>query len=58
MRKIWVAAALIAVGMSATNCSKQTKQKDRSNAKDMYERICELTKEYTEKVADSPDSAS
>ncbi len=58
MRKIWVAAAIAAVGMSATNCSKETKHKDRSNAKDMYERICELTKEYTEKVADSPDSAS
>ncbi len=24
----------------------------------MYERICKLTEEYTEKVADSPDSAS
>lgn len=58
MRKIWVLAALIAVGLSATSCSKETKSKDRSNAKDMYERICQLTEEYTEKVADSPDSAS
>ncbi len=58
MRKILVAAALVAICMSAISCSKETKHKDRSNAKDMFERICKLTKEYTEKVADSPDSAS
>lgn len=58
MRKTLVAAALIAVGMGFTNCSKETKHKDRSQAKDMYERICKLTKDYTEKVADTSDSAS
>ncbi len=57
MRKIWV-AALIAVASIFASCSKETKHKDRSNANEMYERICKLTKEYTEKVADSPDSAS
>ncbi len=58
MRNIVVAAALVAVGMIAISCSKETKSKDRSNAKEMYEQICKLTKDYTEKVADSPDSAS
>lgn len=58
MRKIVIATILAAVWLGAISCSKETKSKDRSNAKEMYEQICKLTKDYTEKVADSPDSAS
>lgn len=58
MRKILIATASIAMGMIASSCSKETHHKDRSNAIEMYERICKLTKEYTEKIVDSSDSMS
>ncbi len=39
-------------------CAKENKNKDRSEATDMFKRICSLTKEYTEKLNNAPDSAS
>ncbi len=51
-------AILSAVGICIAGCTKENKHKDRSDAKEMYERICELTKEYTMKLAESPDSLS
>ncbi len=39
-------------------CTQEKKLKDRSEATDMFNRICKLTKEYTEKLTDAPDSSS
>ncbi|MDE7350845.1 MAG: hypothetical protein K2N25_07245 [Muribaculaceae bacterium] len=38
-------------------CSKENKKKDRSKATQMYERICRLTEEYTDRLENAPDSA-
>lgn len=39
-------------------CKEEKKSKDRSDADDLFTRICKLTKEYTEKLNDVPDSSS
>ncbi|MDE6480368.1 MAG: hypothetical protein K2L45_08855 [Muribaculaceae bacterium] len=38
-------------------CKEEKKSKDRTDADDMFARICKLTKEYTEKLEDIPDSS-
>lgn len=38
-------------------CRQETASEDRSNAEEMYRRICELTKEYTVRLEYAPDSA-
>ena len=49
--------ALLAV-ISAFGCTTEKKNKDRREASDMFNRICKLTKEYTEKLSNAPDSSS
>lgn len=56
MRKTFI-FSLFAL-LCAFGCTKEKKQKDRSEASDMFYRICMLTKEYTEKLNDAPDSSS
>ncbi|MDE7345297.1 MAG: hypothetical protein K2N48_00975 [Muribaculaceae bacterium] len=51
--------AILAAGfICLSGCTQEKKSKDRGNATDMFERICKLTKEYTEKVEQAEDSAS
>lgn len=38
-------------------CTTEKKSMDRSEATDMFNRICSLTKEYTEKFSEVPDSS-
>ena len=47
--------AVVCVGVFG--CAREKNRKDRSEAVDMYERICRLTEEYTEKLKSAPDSA-
>ncbi len=58
MKKTLAIAILSAASLCMASCTKENKSKDRSEAKDMYEQICKLTKDYTKKLADSPDSVS
>lgn len=46
------------VMLFASQCGSEKKGKDRSEATDMFERICEVTQDYTEKLEDAPDSAA
>lgn len=38
-------------------CSREKSAKDRSQADEMFSRICSLTKEYSERLEAAPDSA-
>lgn len=42
----------------AFGCTPEKKSKDRRQANDMFNRICKLTREYTEKLSESPDSSA
>lgn len=56
--KKFVLIAVLAVGsIWGLGCSKENNGKDRSQATEMYERICSLTNEYTDKLKAAPDSA-
>lgn len=48
-----MAAALIA----GAGCTQEKNKTDRSQADDMFSRICKLTEEYTDKLEEAPDSA-
>lgn len=48
-----MAATLIA----GTGCTQEKNKTDRSQADDMFRRICKLTEEYTDKLEEVPDSA-
>lgn len=50
-------AVIALVCLCAFGCTKEKSRKDRSEATAMYERICKLTVEYTEKLEAAPDSA-
>lgn len=41
----------------ASGCTYEKNKKDRSKADDMFQRICKLTKDYTEKLESAEDSA-
>ncbi len=41
-----------------SGCDQEKKSKDRSEAQEMYEKICKLTQDYTNRLLDSPDSSS
>ena len=38
-------------------CKEEKKSRDRTDADDLFKRICKLTKEYTDKLNDVPDSS-
>lgn len=52
-----VFAIMAAVSVFLAGCAKENSKQDRSDATDMFGRICRLTKEYTEKLEAAPDSA-
>ena len=58
MKKTIFIAILSLVCLCVTGCSKEKKHVDRSDAKKMFERICKLTSEYTDILANSADSSS
>lgn len=45
------------MSLGAAGCSNDGAKKDRGEATDMFERICRLTEEYTDKLESAPDSA-
>ena len=50
--------AVVAAGcLCVLGCSQEKNGKDRSQASDMFEKICKLTEEYTARLEVSPDSA-
>ena len=53
---IFIAVISIA-SLCIVGCSKEKKYVDRSDAKKMFERICKLTSDYTEILANSADSS-
>ena len=58
MRMTKFTAILAATCICLYGCTQEKKSKDRSGANEMYERICKLTVEYTEKLQAADDSAS
>ncbi|MDE7409357.1 MAG: hypothetical protein K2N09_04980 [Muribaculaceae bacterium] len=52
--------AIIAVGsiIGLTGCGQEKKNKDRTQASEMYGRICRLTKDYIDQLASAEDSLS
>ena len=50
-----VILAMAAICMAG--CSQEHKKKDRSQADEMYKRICRLTQDYTDRLENAPDSA-
>ncbi len=58
MKKIIFAALLSIGGLLLSGCDQEKKSKDRSEAQEMYEKICKLTQDYTNRLLDSPDSSS
>lgn len=57
MKTSTIMATLAAFFLCAIACTQEKSSKDRKDATAMYERICTLTKEYTEKLEEAPDSA-
>lgn len=53
---IFIALVVVAV-FGTSGCTKEKQKQDRSDATQMYERICKLTKEYTVRLESAPDSA-
>ncbi|MDE6510765.1 MAG: hypothetical protein K2L00_01540 [Muribaculaceae bacterium] len=47
---------LVAVCLMSTGCKRESEDRDRTQAEEMYARICELTKEYTAKLQTAPDT--
>lgn len=58
MKKIIVIAILTIGGICGFGCSQEKKTYDRSDANEMFGKICNLTKEYTGKLTESPDSST
>lgn len=56
MKKYFIIAVLFIFSCALIGCKPEKKYIDRSEATEMFARICKLTKDYTQKVADSPDS--
>lgn len=57
MKKSILMLSVVAVCLCCFRCAKEKNRKDRSEAADMFERICRLTEEYTERLISAPDSA-
>lgn len=56
MRKnIFISVSTIVL-LCFAGCSQEKKVKDRTQADEMFERICKLTEEYTDKLESAPDS--
>ena len=51
-------AVISLVCICGFGCTKEKKYKDRSDANDMFGRICKLTKDYTVKLTESQDSST
>ena len=58
MKKSIFIAVISIASLCIAGCSKEKKYVDRSDAKEMFERICKLTSDYTEILANSADSLS
>lgn len=58
MNKTKFTTIVATVCLCLSGCAKEKKSKDRGNANEMYERICKLTKEYTEKLEAADDSTA
>lgn len=56
MRNTFIIAFLTMI--CAFGCTTEKKNKDRREASDMFNRICKLTKEYTEKLTNAQDSSA
>lgn len=50
-------AVVAAACVCGAGCRRENSEKDRTQADEMFLRICELTKEYTSKLEEAPDSA-
>ncbi|MDE6551652.1 MAG: hypothetical protein K2K98_01630 [Muribaculaceae bacterium] len=57
MKKCVLMALLASVCIGVAGCAQEKKKKDRSQATEMYERICKLTEDYTDRLQNAPDSA-
>lgn len=58
MKKRFVFAIIGMACICGFGCTQEKKNKDRSDANEMFGRICKLTKEYTVKLTESQDSSS
>ncbi len=56
MKKKLLMGVLAAVCFFGAGCKRENTDKDRSQADEMYARICQLTKDYTSKLETAPDS--
>lgn len=58
MKKLFV-IAFISISLGCFwGCKPEKNIKDRSEATEMFGKMCKLTKEYTERLTDAPDSAA
>lgn len=57
MKKNVFLALIATLCVGICGCTREKSSKDRGEASEMYERICKLTKEYTERLETAPDSA-
>ncbi len=58
MKKLPVIALISMFLVCFWGCKPEKNIKDRSEATEMFGKICKLTKEYTDRLTDSPDSAA
>lgn len=56
MKSKALTAILAAVCLMGVGCRRESEDRDRTQADEMYARICELTKEYTAKLQTAPDT--
>ena len=56
MKKIFIIAVLFISFCAFFGCKPEKKYIDRSEATEMFARICKLTEDYTQKVIESKDS--
>lgn len=56
MKSKVLTAILVAVCLLGAGCRRESEDRDRTQAEEMYARICELTKEYTAKLQTAPDT--
>lgn len=56
MKTIAITAIIAAVSVFGSACRREKGVDDRTQAEEMYARICELTRAYTERLHDAPDT--